>query len=103
MLDFPVQPAPSTNKLRIARAKPIAPRVRRARGFVQIPLSQVPRRETLVATQKFGAGALVDRVLRFTAKPWADVEDESRQDGRAKGIPVPLFFGNFPLKFILLT
>jgi hypothetical protein len=33
--------------------------------FVQIPLSQVPRRETLGSTQKFGAGALVDRVLRF--------------------------------------
>jgi hypothetical protein len=40
-------------------------RVRRASGFVQIPLSQVPRRETLGSTQKFGAGALVDRVLRF--------------------------------------
>jgi hypothetical protein len=25
----------------------------------------VPRRETLGSTQKFGAGALVDRVLRF--------------------------------------
>ena len=28
-------------------------------------LSQVPRRATLGSMQKFGAGALVDRVLRF--------------------------------------
>jgi len=39
--------------------------VRRASGFVQIPLSQVPQRETLGSAQTFGAGALVDRVLRF--------------------------------------
>jgi len=34
---------------------------------VQIPLSQVPRRNTLGPTEQLGAGALVDRVLRFIA------------------------------------
>jgi hypothetical protein len=36
-----------------------------ASDFVQIPLSQVPRRETLGSTRTLGAGALVDRALRF--------------------------------------
>jgi hypothetical protein len=36
-----------------------------ASDFLQIPLSQVPRRETFRSTQTLGAGALVDRVLRF--------------------------------------
>jgi len=36
-----------------------------ARDFVQIPLSQVPRRKTLGPARQLGAGALVDRVLRF--------------------------------------
>ena len=43
------------------------PRVRRASGFVQIFLSQVPRRETLGSPRKLTAGALVDRKLRFNA------------------------------------
>jgi transposase len=34
-----------------------------ASGFVQIPLSQVPRRDTLGSTRVLGAGALVDRAL----------------------------------------
>jgi hypothetical protein len=34
-----------------------------ASDFVQIPLSQVPRRETFRSTRTFVAGALVDRVL----------------------------------------
>ena len=37
-------------------------------GFVQIPLSQVPRRETVGSARTLGAGALVDRALRFIAK-----------------------------------
>jgi hypothetical protein len=41
--------------------------VRRASGFIQIPLSQVPRREALGSTRTLGAGALVDRELRFIA------------------------------------
>src|SRR5580700_6234803 len=44
---------------------PLLPRVRRASGFVQIFLSQVPRRDTLGSTRKLTAGALVDRKLRF--------------------------------------
>jgi hypothetical protein len=36
-----------------------------ASGFIHIPLSQVPRRETLGSTRTLGAGALVDRRLRF--------------------------------------
>src|ERR1700733_3528070 len=46
---------------------PYLPRVRRASGFVQIFLSQVPRRETLGSPRKLTAGALVDRKLRFFA------------------------------------
>ena len=42
-------------------------RVRRVSGFVQIPLSQVPRRDALGSTPISRAGALVDRVLRFFA------------------------------------
>jgi hypothetical protein len=61
------QTNPATNKSRITHAKPIAPRVRRASGFVQIFLSQVPRRETLGSPPKLTAGALVDRKLRFYA------------------------------------
>jgi hypothetical protein len=38
-----------------------------ASGFIQIPLSQVPRREALGSTRTLGAGALVDRALRFIA------------------------------------
>jgi hypothetical protein len=41
------------------------PRVRRVSGFVQIRLSQVPRRDVLGSTPISRAGALVDRVLRF--------------------------------------
>jgi hypothetical protein len=60
------EPPPTyTNKLRNPQAKRIASRVRRASGFVQIPLSQVRRRATVGSTWRFGAGALVDRVLRF--------------------------------------
>ncbi len=33
--------------------------------FAEKTLSQVPRRETFVSTRVLGAGALVDRVLRF--------------------------------------
>jgi hypothetical protein len=33
----------------------------------QLPLSQVPRREALGSTRTLGAGALVDRELRFEA------------------------------------
>jgi hypothetical protein len=36
-----------------------------ASGLIQIPLSQVPRREALGSTRTLGIGALVDRVLRF--------------------------------------
>jgi len=38
-----------------------------ASDFVQIPLSQVPRRNTFRSTPTLRAGALVDRVLRFIA------------------------------------
>src|SRR5580700_9535403 len=39
---------------------PLLPRVRRASGFVQIFLSQVPRRDTLGSTRKLTTGALVE-------------------------------------------
>jgi hypothetical protein len=39
--------------------------VANASDFVQIPLSQVPRRDTVGSTRLHGAGALVDRELRF--------------------------------------
>jgi hypothetical protein len=45
------------------KQKRITPRVRRARDFAQITLSQVHRREALWSTRMLGA--LVDRVLRF--------------------------------------
>jgi hypothetical protein len=58
----PISATPRTNR-ETPKAKPIAHRVRRDTGFVQIPLSQVPRREILPATRNLTAGALVDRVL----------------------------------------
>ena len=39
-----------------------------ASGFLQILLSQAPRRETIGSTGLPGAGALVDRILRFINK-----------------------------------
>ena len=47
----------------MAKAEPIAHRVRRDSGFVQIPLSQVPRREILPSPGDLIAGEIVDRVL----------------------------------------
>jgi hypothetical protein len=61
------QPSQPENKARNEQAKSIAlPRIRRPSGFVQISLSQVPRRDTLRSTRKLGAGALVDRDLRYS-------------------------------------
>ncbi len=37
-------------------------------GFVQIPLSQVPRRVTFASTRVLGAGALVDQVIHLKRK-----------------------------------
>jgi hypothetical protein len=48
--------------------------------FVQIPLSQVPRRETFRSTRTLVAGALVDGVLRFCNSYFA-----IRQHGPAQG------------------
>jgi hypothetical protein len=50
-------------EIEIAAGRPAS--AANASGFVQIPLSQVPRRETLGSTRVLGAGALVDGVLRF--------------------------------------
>src|SRR5260370_37039169 len=46
-----------------SRTAPSSPRIANASGFIQIPLSQVPRREALGSTRTLGSAALVDRVL----------------------------------------
>jgi hypothetical protein len=58
----PNQPIPRINR-ESRMQNPYLPRVRRVSGFVQIPLSQVPRRDALGSTPMSRAGALVDRVL----------------------------------------
>jgi len=50
-------------EIEIAAGRPAS--AANASGFVQIPLSQVPRRDTVGSTRLHGAGALVDRKLRF--------------------------------------
>jgi len=46
---------------------------RNSSDFVQIPLSQVPRRDTVGSTRLHGAGALVDRELRYFANCRTDL------------------------------